>query len=205
MKRILRAGLALTLIFAAVCVTALAADTVTVTANTGYTVTPLDASGAAVQPVDGAYTGVAQFRLSYAANAGEHMVLLLKGGSVPTANNLYYIDQATQQSAGTAEFTLYPKTLTDGRYYLLVVHTGSTEAAQVVYKAEYVLGDVDGANGVNATDATWTLQAVVGKRTLTDTQRLAADVDKKNGVNATDATYILQYVVGKLSDFSRVQ
>jgi hypothetical protein len=49
---------------------------------------------------------------------------------------------------------------------------------------------------ISAIDATFALQAVVGLRTLSPNQRLAADVNGNGTISAIDATFILQYVVG---------
>lgn len=209
MRKSVRRALLLGLILAVLCVAALAVDvdTTTVRANTNYTVTPLDADGNALTAAaDGTYTNVAKFRLNYTATAGEQLVMLLLGNDgVPTKDNIYYIDQQSK-TAGAAEFVLYPKQLASGSYKLIVADMSeSKEAATVKFEAAYVLGDVDGENGINITDAVWALQAVARTRTLTETQRLAADVDKKNGLNVSDAVYILQYVAKTLTDFSLVQ
>lgn len=68
---------------------------------------------------------------------------------------------------------------------------------------QYHLGDVDGNGKVNTTDARMTLQAAVGKITLTEAQTQAADVDKSGKVTATDARKILQYAVGKIEDLEK--
>jgi hypothetical protein len=54
---------------------------------------------------------------------------------------------------------------------------------------------------LTAIDATFALQAVVGLRTLSPDQRLAADTSGNGTVSAIDATFILQYVVGLRSHF----
>jgi hypothetical protein len=56
-------------------------------------------------------------------------------------------------------------------------------------------------NAITAIDATQVLQAVVGLRTLTAAQRLAADTNGNGTVTAIDATLILQYRVGLISTF----
>lgn len=60
----------------------------------------------------------------------------------------------------------------------------------------YLLGDVNQDGKVTAVDSRWTLQSVVGGRTLTATQLLAADVNHDGKVTAVDARWILQSVVG---------
>lgn len=63
------------------------------------------------------------------------------------------------------------------------------------------LGDVNGDNTVDSTDARLVLQYAVGKiDTLTVMD--AADVNSDNKVDSTDARLILQYAVGKINDFS---
>lgn len=65
----------------------------------------------------------------------------------------------------------------------------------------FIPGDVDGKDGVTATDALMALQAATGKITLTDTQQKAADVDGETGVTASDALMILQYATQKITSF----
>lgn len=58
-------------------------------------------------------------------------------------------------------------------------------------------GDVDGKNGISATDARLILQVVAGLKTEADLKNAdAADVDGKNGITATDARMVLQIVAG---------
>ena len=70
-------------------------------------------------------------------------------------------------------------------------------ALEAIVAPEYKLGDIDGDGKISAADALEVLKSVVGKITLTDTQKLAGDVDKDNDVDATDALEILKEVVGK--------
>jgi hypothetical protein len=62
-------------------------------------------------------------------------------------------------------------------------------------------GDVDQDGHVSALDALMVLQAVVGKRTLSDREFASADVSGNGTADATDALYILQFVVGKIKQF----
>lgn len=55
--------------------------------------------------------------------------------------------------------------------------------------------------GITALDAAWVKQAVLGQRTLTPEQALAADVTGNGKVTATDAARIVQYVVKKILRF----
>ncbi len=70
-------------------------------------------------------------------------------------------------------------------------------ALEAIVAPEYKLGDIDGDGKISATDALEALKSVVGKITLTETQKLAGDVDKDGDVDATDALEILKEVVGK--------
>ena len=146
------------------------------------------------------------FELNCTGLTGEYsLVLLLEGDSpVPTDGNIQYIDQLTVTN-GTAKFTLKPKALTEGTYnvYISTTDKALKKVASFQYgtKPPYTLGDVDGLNGIDSTDALMVLQHIVGIRTLTGTQLLAADVDGVDGVTSTDALMILQYIVGSIKSF----
>ncbi len=75
--------------------------------------------------------------------------------------------------------------------------TALEAALEAIVAPEYKLGDIDGDGKISAADALEALKSVVGKVTLTDTQKLAGDVDKDGDVDATDALEILKEVVGK--------
>lgn len=64
-----------------------------------------------------------------------------------------------------------------------------------------LLGDVDGNNRVDSTDARITLQYAVQKITDTALNTTTADVDGNNRVDSTDARLILQYAVQKIDRF----
>lgn len=146
------------------------------------------------------------FELNCTGLTGEYsLVLLLAGDSaVPTEGNIQYIDQ-TSVEAGKVTFTLKPKALTEGTYnvYISTTDKALEKVASFKYgtKPPYMLGDVDGLNGIDSTDALMVLQHIVGIRTLTGTQLLAADVDGVDGVTSTDALMILQYIVGSIKSF----
>lgn len=146
------------------------------------------------------------FELNCTGLTGEYsLVLLLEGDSkVPTSSNIQYIDQ-TSVEGGKVTFTLKPKALTEGTYNVYISTTDKPleKVASFEYgtKPPYTLGDVDGLNGIDSTDALMVLQHIVGIRTLTGTQLLAADVDGVDGVTSTDALMILQYIVGSIKSF----
>lgn len=154
----------------------------------------------------GFYAGADTFELNCTDLTGEYsLVLLLAGDSaVPTEGNIQYIDQ-TSVEAGKVTFTLKPKALTEGTYnvYISTTDKALKKVASFKYgtKPPYTLGDVDGLNGIDSTDALMVLQHIVGIRTLTGTQLLAADVDGVDGVTSTDALMILQYIVGSIKSF----
>ena len=154
----------------------------------------------------GFYAGADTFKLNCTGLTGEYsLVLLLAGDSaVPTEGNIQYIDQ-TSVEAGKVTFTLKPKALTEGTYnvYISTTDKALDKVASFQYgtKPPYTPGDVDGLNGIDSTDALMVLQHIVGIRTLTGTQLLAADVDGVDGVTSTDALMILQYIVGSIKSF----
>lgn len=154
----------------------------------------------------GFYAGADTFELNCTGLTGEYsLVLLLAGDSaIPTEGNIQYIDQ-TSVEAGKVTFTLKPKALTEGTYnvYISTTDKALEKVASFQYgeKPPYTLGDVDGLNGIDSTDALMVLQHIVGIRTLTGTQLLAADVDGVDGVTSTDALMILQYIVGSIKSF----
>lgn len=154
----------------------------------------------------GFYAGADTFELNCTGLTGAYsLVLLLDDNSgVPTSGNIQYIDQ-TSVEAGKVTFTLKPKALTEGTYnvYISTTDKALEKVASFQYgeKPPYTLGDVDGLNGIDSTDALMVLQHIVGIRTLTGTQLLAADVDGVDGVTSTDALMILQYIVGSIKSF----
>ena len=211
MRKSMTRVLLLALILALLCVGALAAgdkDTTTVESVTdGYTVTPLDANGAKLEAkADGHYEDVAKFKVEYtAAEAGEQLVMLLLGtDGVPTASNIYYIDQQTQSESGTCTFTIYPKQLTSGTYKLLIASKTSEPAATIVYDAAYILGDVDGNQNVDSSDAVVILKSTVNLVTLSAQQKIIADVDKSGNADSSDAVWILKKTVNLIGDFSEI-
>ena len=159
-----------------------------------------------VESDGGFYANADTFELDCTGLTGAYsLVLLLEGDkAVPTESNIQYIDQ-TSIKGGAVTFTLKPKALTEGTYNIYISTTDKPldKVASFKYgtKPPYTLGDVDGLNGIDSTDALMVLQHIVGIRTLTGTQLLAADVDGVDGVTSTDALMILQYIVGSIKSF----
>lgn len=222
MKRLLRSLLLGAILSALLCVGVLAADSESVkggiyniSENTDVTLTPKDASGSSIPAgtdtsISGDYYANAvkfEVKAEKLAENQQYLLLVLKGGadgsapSVPTADNIAYIDQMAATETGV-DFTAYPKELTKGTYYVYLVGGGTafsaaTPDATFQYDKKYKLGDVDENNRITTSDAVEILQSIVGKKTLTETQRFAADVDGNNSITAGDAVYILQFIVGK--------
>ena len=218
MKRLLRSLLLGAILSALLCVGALAADGEPVKGgiynikSSNVTLTPN--TEATKDTVDGTeytdyYANAVKFdvKAENLTKDQQYLLLVLKGGadgsapSVPTADNIAYIDQMAATTTGV-DFTAYPKELTKGTYYVYLVGGGTTfnaanPAATFQYDKKYKLGDVDENNRITTSDAVEILQSIVGKKTLTETQRFAADVDGNNSITAGDAVYILQFIVGK--------
>ena len=121
MRKSMTRVLLLALILALLCVGALAAEEASATVNIkdkDYSVVPTE--------------NYEKFILSYTADEGEQLVMLLKGEEAPNASNIYYIDQQT----GNGNFTIYPKQLTSGTYRLLVANSHTAkEVATIDYTA----------------------------------------------------------------------
>lgn len=147
------------------------------------------------------YNGTEQVGMTYTGvTSGECLVFVLSDDSgVPKESNIAYIDQVTATTSGVS-FDLYPSSLTSGKTYNIYVSGTAKELEQVGafgYYASYILGEVDGRAGITARDASYVFQSTVGRRTLTEEQRLAANVDGRAGITARDASYILQASVGR--------
>lgn len=223
MKKLLRTLLLAAALTALLCVSALAADSA-VSNVTGNILTPKTAEGAEITAdTNGKYTNAVQFDLTATeglTNGSQYLVLMLKvagENTVPTAENIYYINQKAAAN-GALAFTneggdsVYPMDLVNGTYSIYIVGEGKNfnaakADASFTYEAGYTLGDVDGDGIVTATDALFALQMAVGLSQpdgseWSAVQRLAAEVDGEIPVTATDASLILQAAVG-LYDLTR--
>lgn len=161
-----------------------------------------------VESDGGFYKDADTFELDCTKLTGAYsLVLLLDDNSgVPTSGNIQYIDQVTVTD-GAAKFTLKPKALKEGTYYIFVSTTD--EALKVVAtfkygtKPPYTLGDVNNDGSIDAADALLVLQHAVGQegRILTGTYFSAADINKDSVVDAVDALLILKRAAGLTTDF----
>lgn len=224
MKKLLRSLLLAAVLTTVLCVGALAADgdpksgVYNIAPAAGTTFTPLEVSSSSATingtQVDHFYAEAAKFSLNVEnLQAGEqYLLLVLKADAngsqpaMPGVGDIVYINQTTADSNGTVRFeTVYPSTLSDGKYCVCV--TGKDRplaagmAATFQYYQAYTLGDVNEDGSITTTDALLILQHIVHKIDLTQTQQLAADVSKANGVDTTDALMILQYIVHKITEF----
>ena len=217
MKRLLRSLLLGAILSALLCVGVLAADSEPVKGGIynisgSVTLTPKDAGGSSIPAgtdtsISGDYYANAVKFDVKAENLTEnqqYLLLVLKGDasgtapSVPTADNIAYIDQMAATDA-SVDFTAYPKELTKGKYYVYLVGGGTAfDAAKpdatFQYDQKYKLGDVDGNNSISVNDALFVLQAVAHSRTLEGIAKLAADADKNGSISVNDALFILQAV-----------
>lgn len=227
MKRLLRSLLLGAILSALLCVGVLAADSepvkggiYNISENTDVTLTPKDASDKTIEKgssdgvaTDGYYANAVKFdvKAENLTKDQQYLLLVLKGDangsapSVPTADNIAYIDQMAATETGV-DFTAYPKELTKGTYYVYLVGGGKTfadsQVARFEYDLKYTLGDVDDDTHITANDALCALMMSVDKKPSsggdwTEIQKLAADVDGVAGVSANDALWILEASVDK--------
>ena len=148
----------------------------------------------------GFYKGADTFELDCTKLTGAYsLVLLLDDESgVPTSGNIQYIDQVTVTD-GAAKFTLKPKALKEGTYYIFVSTTNEPlkQVASFKYgeKPPYTLGDVNSDEKVDTNDAVAVLLYIVEKYEINQIE--AADVNGDNRVDTNDAVAILLHIVGK--------
>jgi len=130
--------------------------------------------------------------LTPTATATPTSVPLSLGGHVRYYSSSGPVDSVTVTLSGAAPTSV--STDGTGAYSFASVPSGTC----VVQPAR--TGGLGSA--VSALDASYVLQAVVGARTLSATQRLAADVTGNGTVSALDASRILQHTVGLLTRFA---
>lgn len=221
MKRLLRSLLLGAILSALLCVGVLAADSESVKGGIynikSSNVTLKPNTEATTDTVDGTeytdyYANAVKFEVKAEklAENQQYLLLVLKGEgdkapSVPTADNIAYIDQMAAQN-GSVSFAAYPKELTKGTYHVYLVGGGTAfnaaePDATFQYDKKYTLGDVDDNGVIDATDALLTLQHAAKLSTLQGRDFLAADVDKNQVVDGTDALMILQRAAKLIDKF----
>lgn len=107
---------------------------------------------------------------------------------------------------GAAKFTLKPKQLKEGTYYIYVSTTYEKLKVVASFKygknPGYMLGDVTGEGTINVSDALLALKIAVGSiESPTEIEKITADVNSDGAVNVSDALLILKYAVGSISSF----
>lgn len=221
MRKILRSLLLIALLAAALCMSALAADTVEggiYNVSGSATLTPKNANndvitaGSDTTAVSGYYANAVKFDVTGTGmqDGSQYLLLVLKGEgdsapTVPTETNIAYIDQAAATSEGVS-FTAYPKELTMGKYYVYLVggdtaFDAAAPAATFSYDQKYTLGDVNSDNAIDSGDALLVLKHSVHLISLNETQQLAADVNKDGSIDSGDALLILKYSVHLIDKF----
>lgn len=221
MKRLLRSLLLGAILSALLCVGALAADSEPVKGGIynikSSNVTLKPNTEATTDTVDGTeytdyYANAVKFEVKAEklAENQQYLLLVLKGNadgsapSVPTADNIAYIDQMAATETGVS-FTAYPKELTKGKYYVYLVGGGmkfaESKVASFKCDQKYTLGDVNEDGKINISDVTVVLNHVVENIVLAGNKYMAADVTKDGVVNIRDVTRLLNYVVENISSF----
>lgn len=98
-------------------------------AETNVTITPQKADGTVITAAsDYYYAGAERFDVTVTGLTAKAWYLLLvvegENGTLPTAGNIVYIDQATADDAGAVTFHAYPSRLTRGSYCVYAVGAG---------------------------------------------------------------------------------
>lgn len=163
-----------------------------------------------VESDGGFYANADTFELDCTGLTGQYSLVLLLAGSdpVPTEGNIQYIDQ-TSIEGGKVTFTLKPKALTEGKYYIYISTTDERLKAVASFdygeNPGYMLGDVDGDNVIDAGDALMVLKYEAQLIELSETQKLAANVTAPwkgdSNIDAGDALRILLYEAGLIKSW----
>ncbi len=132
---------------------------------------------------------------------GDYFLLIAQTDEeLPDKDNIVFIDQLTV-SGGSVTFTVYPRSLDAGEYFVYFASNKSAreELLRFKYYVSYKLGDVNEDTKVDSLDALMALQSYAGILELTANQKLAGDVDKSGKIDAIDALTILQAYAGILT------
>lgn len=213
MRKLLRwlllAGAVMTLL----CVSALAAEPTEAgmynITGSGATLTPQTADKSTItadstnDDYKGYYANAARFDVT--ANGltedSQYLLLVVRGSTTPTAENIVYVDQAAADSSGAVTFNAYPSTLAQDHYCVYVVGKDkpvTTKAAEFDTYQPYTLGDCDGVEGIDVRDVAAVLNHIVGNHLLEGDRYMAADVTKDTKVDINDAAMLLNYIVNNI-------
>lgn len=219
MKRLMRSLLLAAALTVVLCVSALAADSpkggIYDIQGSGAALTPKSESGAVIAPgsggeiTSGYYADAVKFDVTANSlvNDQQYLLLVIKGEGVPTAENIAYIDQAAAQN-GSVSFAAYPGALTKGTYHVYLVGAdkpfAESKVATFQYDQRYTLGDVNEDSMIDVRDAMDVIYHIVGTKTLSETQKLAANVVRGGSddeINVRDVMQIIYYIVGSITNF----
>lgn len=234
MKKLLRLGILCGVLTVLLCVSALAVESGTgfydIGKTDGVTITPdvttkTDAvwgTDPEAAPPSTLYNDSTKMTVSAtgATDGGQYLLLLTTATSLTNINsdNIFFIDQASASGTTVTFNNVYPKQMAASgqkaeNATLYIIGSGYSKSVTLNYANNvqfvaplYTLGDVDGQDGIDPTDALWALQGYVTSRELSATQRKAADVNKDSTVDPTDALWILQrYVTQRDANWNKVQ
>lgn len=224
MRKCLRVLLLSAVFTVLLCGSALATNGIYIASGTGLE--PQDANGTKVETpteVEGkqVYADSVRVNMTYSGAVAEkeYLVFVLEASEtstqettsvVPNAENIVYIDQKSGTDANNG-FNLYPSRLGSGKTYnVYVADTDNGIGAPVAtfgYHADYVLGDVDGKDGVDSADALAVVNHVVKNSEFAEGSResLAADVNQDGVINLVDAGGIINLVCKNITSFDQLK
>ncbi len=113
-------------------------------------------------------------------------------------------ESLSEMLSGTA-YTSPMRKLSGGAFLVTVRTTDGTLQVFRISDPDKIpdAGDVDNSGDVNVMDVILVNKYVLGVKTLTDTQMIAADVDGNSEVNSTDSLLILKYALDMISAFPK--
>jgi len=110
----------------------------------------------------------------------------------------YIVEEITRKSNNSNEYNVKVKYIdyeNDNMTYY------DYENYNVIITSEYTLGDLNGDDKINTSDARKVLLAYIGEEVLTPTEKLAADVNYDGQINTADVRRILLYYIGVIGSF----
>lgn len=96
----------------------------------------------------------------------------------------------------TVKITVTPSYGGNRVYTLYIAKSGSASGPSPAPDSTVALGDVNGDNKKNISDAVIIMKQIVGLVNLTDAQKKAADVNKDGKINISDAVLVMKHIVG---------
>lgn len=174
--------------------------------NDKATVTPATGSTVSFSTVSGEEDKInVTYQNAVIAQGKFYLVLMISGsGQSINEDTILYIDQITAAENGKLEFSVFPSALKSG--VVMVVAEGVTPEAGLAgiraatIDVKFILGDVNSDGKINAYDAMFIAQEIVGLNP-TGFVEMAADVNGDGKINAYDAMLVAQYIVGIIKEF----